>query len=116
MPDTRTARIDLSDAGVVIVRIQNGARQVVDRREREPLDGDHNACTRNLADAFTALGLLIDTSPLGRTMGNVNLGLARLPMPMKMFVEESLALERRRKGPPLLWLRRRRRRCRRRTG
>jgi hypothetical protein len=33
---------------------------------------------------FTALALLIDTSPLGRTMGNVYLGVARLPMPMKM--------------------------------
>ena len=42
---------------------------------------------------FTALALLIDTSPLGRTMGNVYLGVAGLPMPMEMFVEESLALE-----------------------
>ena len=33
---------------------------------------------------FTALALLIDTSPLGPTMGNVYLGVARLPMPIKM--------------------------------
>ena len=48
---------------------------------------------RNIADAFTALALLIDTSPLGRTMGNVYFSVARLPMPMKMFTEESKALE-----------------------
>jgi len=47
---------------------------------------------RNIADAFTALALLIDASPLGRTMGNVYFSVARLPMPMKMFAEESQAL------------------------
>jgi hypothetical protein len=29
VPDTRTARIELSDAGIVVVRIRNGARQSV---------------------------------------------------------------------------------------
>ena len=40
-----------------------------------------------------ALALLIDASPLGRTMGNVYFSVARLPMPMRMFAEESKALE-----------------------
>src|SRR5215475_15026737 len=117
VPDTRTARIELSDVGVVIVRIRNGARQsvsdasenvstaiatrggqrrpiLVDIRQAAPLAADVRRMYsgRNIADAFTALALLIDTSPLGRTMGNVYLKIARLPMPMKMFVEESQAL------------------------
>ena len=118
VPDTRTARIELSDAGVVIVRIRNGARQsvsdasenvstaiatrggqrcpiLVDIRQGAPLAADVRRMYsgRNIADAFTALALLIDTSPLGRTMGNVYFSVARLPMPMKMFAEESKALE-----------------------
>ena len=47
---------------------------------------------RNIAEAFTALALLIETSPLGRTMGNVYFAVARLPIPMKMFAEEAKAL------------------------
>ena len=118
VPDTRTARIELSDAGVVVVRIRNGARQsmsdasenlsaavatrdgerrplLVDIRNAAPLAADVRRLysSQNIAKAFTALALLIDTSPLGRTMGNVYFAVARLPMPMKMFVEESKALE-----------------------
>jgi hypothetical protein len=118
VPDTRTARIDLSDAGVVIVRIRNGARQsvsdasenvsaavatcggqrrpiLVDIRKAAPLAADVRRMYsgRNIADAFTALALLIDSNPLGRTMGNVYFSVARLPMPMKMFADESKALE-----------------------
>jgi hypothetical protein len=118
VPDTRTARIELSDAGVVVVRIRNGARQsmsdasenlsaavatrdgqrrplLVDIRNAAPLAADVRRMYsgKNIADAFTALALLIDTSALGRTMGNVYFAVARLPMPMKMFVKESQALE-----------------------
>ena len=118
VPDTRTARIELSDAGFVVVRIRNGARQsvsdasenvataiaerggqlrpiLVDIRNAAPLAADVRRMYsgRNIADAFTALALLIDTNPLGRTMGNVYFSVARLPMPMKMFAEEPQALE-----------------------
>jgi len=118
VPDTRTARIELADSGVVIVRIRNGARQsvsdasenvstaiamrggqrcpiLVDIRQAAPLAADVRRMYSggNIADAFTALALLIDTSPLGRTMGNVYFSVARLPMPMKMFAEEKKALE-----------------------
>ena len=118
MPDTRTARIELSDAAVVTVRIRRGARQsmsdasdnlaaamatcnghrrplLVDIRNAAPLAADVRRLysSQHIANAFTALALLIDTSPLGRTMGNVYLAVARLPMPMKMFVEESTALQ-----------------------
>jgi hypothetical protein len=118
MPDTRTAHVELSETGVVVVRIRNGARQsmsdatenlstaiatrggvrrplLVDIRKAAPLAADvrKQYSGQNIADAFTALALLIDTSPLGRLMGNVYFSVARLPMPMRMFVEESLAFE-----------------------
>ncbi len=118
MPDTRTARIELSPAGVVVVRVRDGARQsmtdasenlsaaiaarggvrrplLVDIRTAAPLAADvrRQYSGQNIADAFTALALLIDTSPLGRMMGNVYFSIARLPMPMKMFVKEASALE-----------------------
>ena len=118
MPDTRTARIELSESGVVIVRIRKGARQsladasenlstaiatrggqrrplLVDIRHAAPLAADVRRMysARHIADAFSALALLIEMSTLGRMMGNVYLSVARLPMPMKMFVAESLAVE-----------------------
>ena len=118
MPETRTAQIDLVASGVVIVRIHNGARQsmtdasdnlttaiavaggtrspiLVDIRGAQPLAADVRRLYsgQNVADAFTALALLIEGSPLGRMMGNVYFNVARLPIPMQMFVEERKALE-----------------------
>ena len=118
MPETRTALIDLAATGVVVVRIRNGARQsmtdasenlataiavaagqrrpvLVDIRNAQPLAADvrRQYSNHNVANAFTALALLIDTSPLGRMMGNVYFSVARLPMPMQMFVDELKALE-----------------------
>ena len=117
MPDTRTAFIELSDTGIVIVRVRDGIRQsvtdasenlstaiamrggerrplLVDIKKAAPLAADvrRQYSSQHIADAFTALALLIDTSALGRMMGNVYFAVARLPMPMKMFVDESLAL------------------------
>ena len=118
MRETATAHIALGDDGVVSVRVRPGAQQsmtdarenlgsalalregvrrplLVDIRKAAPLAADVRRMYsgRNIAEAFTALALLIDTSPLGRTMGNVYFSVARLPMPMKMFAEESKALE-----------------------
>jgi hypothetical protein len=118
MPETRTANIVLAESGVVIVRIHHGARQsmtdasenltmavrvgtgmrrpiLVDIRGAQPLAADVRRLYsgQNVADAFTALALLIEGSPLGRMMGNVYLSVARLPMPMQMFVEEKKAFE-----------------------
>ena len=118
MPHTRTARIELSETGIVVVRIQNGARQsmtdagenlstaiatgggvrrplLVDIRTAAPLAADVRRAysAQHIAEAFIALALLIDVMPLGRLMGNVYFSVARLPMPMKMFVNESVALE-----------------------
>ena len=118
MPDTRTAQISLSEAGVVIVRVRSGARQsmtdasenlamaiaqaggrrrplLVDIRGAQPLAADvrRQYSGQTVADAFSALALLVEGSPFGRMMGNVYFSVAQLPMPMKMFVEESQALE-----------------------
>jgi len=118
MPETRTALIELAASGIVIARINHGARQsvtdagdnvttaiavaaglrrpiLVDIRHAQPLAADVRRLYSgpNVADAFTALALLIEGSPLGRMMGNVYFSVARLPMPMQMFVEEPKALE-----------------------
>ena len=117
MPHTRTALIELSDTGIVIVRVRNGVRQsipdasenlstaiatragqrrplLVDIQKAAPLAADvrRQYSSQQIADAFTALALLTDTTTLGRLMGNVYFSVARLPMPMKMFVDESQAL------------------------
>jgi hypothetical protein len=118
MAETRTANIELADSGVVIVRIRRGARQsltdasenltaaisvaagtrrpiLVDIRAAQPLAADVRRLYsgQNVATAFTALALLIEGSPLGRMMGNVYFSVARLPMPMQMFVDQKKALE-----------------------
>jgi hypothetical protein len=118
MPETRTARIELADSGIVIARVNNGARQsltdasenlttaiaiaaghrrpiLVDIRNAQPLAADVRRLYsgQNVANAFTALALLIEGSTLGRMMGNVYFSVANLPMPMQMFVEEGKAIE-----------------------
>ena len=117
MAETKTAIIGLNDTGVMIVRIRNGARQsvtdasenlstaiaarggqrrplLVDIQMAAPLAADvrRQYSSQTIAEAFTAMALLINTTALGRLMGNVYFSVARLPMPMKMFVEESQAL------------------------
>jgi hypothetical protein len=118
MPETRTAEILLSDTGVVVVRIRRGARQsvtdarenltvavaeaagvrrplLVDIRGAQPLAADvrRQYAGQTVVNAFSALALLIDASPFGRMMGNVYFSVAQLAIPMKMFVDESQALE-----------------------
>jgi hypothetical protein len=118
MPDTRTAHISLSAGGMVIVRIRQGARQsitdakenlaaaisatggtrrplLVDIRGAQPLAADvrREYSGQTVVDAFTALALLVEASPLGRMMGNVYFSVAQLPIPMKLFVDESQALD-----------------------
>ena len=118
MPDTRTAEIHLSESGIVMVRIRKGARQsipdakenlvtavaaaagvrrpiLVDIRGAQPLAADvrRTYSGETVAHAFSALALLIEGSPFGRLMGNVYFSVAQLAIPMKMFVDESQALE-----------------------
>jgi hypothetical protein len=116
MPDTRTAVIHLSDDGLVIVRIRDGAHQslddakanlaaavseaagrrppvLIDIRTAQPLDADarHHYSGQTLTDSFSAVALLINGSPLGRMIGNVYLRIARLGIPTQLFTDESHA-------------------------
>jgi hypothetical protein len=118
MPDTETARIALDDSGVVVVRIRNGAQQslaearenlavaidqtkgqrrpvLIDIRHAQALDAEarHHYSGQILSDHFSALGLLVEASPLGRMIGNVYLRIARPGVPTQLFTGETEALE-----------------------
>jgi len=115
--DTKTAVIHLSEDGLVIVRIRNGAYQsledaktnlmtavaatagsrrplLVDIRTAKPLDADarHHYSGQTLVDAFSVLALLVDASPFGRMMGNVYLRIARPGIPTQLFSDETQAV------------------------
>src|SRR5262245_25017409 len=102
MPDTKTAVINLSNDGLVVVRIRDGAYQsledakgnlamalsettgrrrplMIDIRTARPLDADarHQYSGQTLVDNFTAMALIVEGSPFGRMVGNVYLRVAR---------------------------------------
>jgi hypothetical protein len=118
MPDTRTAQISMSDGGVVVVRIRNNARQsvpdahenlaaalsetagrrrplLVDVRTAQPLAADvrQQYTGPTVVNAFTALALLVEASPMGTMMGNVYLRVASLGIPTKLFTSEPEAMQ-----------------------
>jgi len=116
MRETRTAIIELESEGVLVVRINDGARQLlpdaeqnlgaalierggtrrpllIDIRTAVPLDADvrHYYSGQVLVSGFTALALLVDASPLGRMIGNVYFRVARPGIPTKLFTDGSEA-------------------------
>jgi hypothetical protein len=116
--ETRTARIELLDLGVVVTRIRQGAVQdLADAREnlgasttaaggvRRPLLVDisgaaplppevrHYYTGERLVGAFTALALVVEASPLGTTMGNIYLRIASPGIPTRLFTREAAALD-----------------------
>ena len=118
MPATKTARIDLNEAGLLIVRINDGAFQtlddakenlamavsetngqrrplLIDIRRAQPLDADarHHFSGQTLVDRFSALALLVEGNPFGRMMGNVYLRIARPGIPTELFSDEAQATE-----------------------
>jgi hypothetical protein len=118
MLDTRTARITLNEHGTVVVRIRKDAHQslddarenlagalsetggtkrplLIDIHGAQPLAADvrHHYSGQTLVDGFSALALLIDSSPLGRMMGNVYLRVARPGIPTQLFSDEDGAQE-----------------------
>jgi hypothetical protein len=118
MPETKTARIALNPAGLLIVRIKDGARQsladakenlaaavaetqgerralLIDISKAQGLDADarHHYSGQTLVERFSALALLIESSPFGRMMGNVYLRVARPGIPTQLFSDEARALE-----------------------
>jgi hypothetical protein len=117
MRETRTAQIGLGEDGILIVRIRKGAKQLpADARENlaaafaercdrrrpllvditgsQPLDTDtrHLYMGELLVQGFTALGLLVEASPLGRMMGNVYFRVARPGIPVHLFTDEPSAM------------------------
>src|SRR5262245_20648575 len=118
MADTKTAVIHLSEDGLVIVRIRDGAYQslndakanlatalaatagrrrplLVDIRTAQPLDAEarHLYSGQTLVDGFVTLALLVDSSTFGRMMGNVYLRIARPGIPTQLFTDEPRAVE-----------------------
>lgn len=118
MPNTKTARIALSEEGLLIVRINDGAHQsladakenlavavsetrgqrrplLIDIRTAQPLDADarHHFSGQTLVERFSALALLIEASPLGQMIGNVYLRVARPGIPTRLFSDEVRAIE-----------------------
>ena len=116
MPVTKTARIDLNEAGLLIVRINDGAFQtlddakenlamavsetkgtrrplLIDIRRAQPLEADarHHFSGQTLVDRFSALALLVEGNPFGRMMGNVYLRIARPGIPTQLFSDEAQA-------------------------
>src|SRR6476660_4991673 len=118
MADTKTARIELNEQGVVRVRIYDGAEQsiadarenlatavsategrrrplLIDIRRAKPLDADarHHYSGQTLVDAFSALALLVEGSPFGKMFGNVYLRIAKPGVPTRLFSDETDAAE-----------------------
>jgi len=116
MPNTRTARISLTGDGVVVVKIRHGVTQsledaqanltaaidatagrrrplLVDIRGSQPVDAAvrHHYSGTRVADHFSALALVIDSTPLGRMVGNVYFRVAHLDLPKQLFAHESEA-------------------------
>ena len=116
--ETTTAYIGLASDGVLIVRVRKGAHQrpeharenldaavaetdghrrplLVDITGSPPLDAEtrHLYSGERLVSAFTALGLLVEASPLGRMMGNLYFRIARPGIPTQLFVDEDRAIE-----------------------
>jgi|SRR5688572_309631 hypothetical protein len=118
MPITPTALISLREDGVVVVKIHDGAVQaledakanldaaigasaahrrplLVDMRGARPVDAavQHHYSGPRIAEHFTALALVVESTPLGRMMGNVYLRIAHLNIPAQLFADESEASE-----------------------
>jgi len=116
MRETATARIALGDDGVLVVRVRDDATQfakdarenltaaiaetqgrrrplLVDITRSQPLDAEarHLYSGRTLVDAFTALALVVEGSPLGLMMGNVYFRVASPGIPARLFTDEGRA-------------------------
>jgi len=52
----------------------------------------HYYSGENLTEWFSALGLLVDASPLGRVMGNLYIRIARPGIPTRLFTDEEVAM------------------------
>lgn len=116
MTDTATAKVALRDNGVVEVRIKEGAHQslddarenlaaalaarggrrrplLIDIRGAQPLEPPvrHYYSGQVLIDGFSAIGLLVEASPVGVMMGNLYFRVARPGIPAHLFTDPGKA-------------------------
>ena len=112
---TRTARIEVLEDRIVVARVGDLVQTVDDAREnlaacsrlaapdRKPFLSDIRLAKPLMPEvrrvymgeslsAFSAMAMLVRGTPLGRTMGNVYLKIARPGIPTKLFAQESKAL------------------------
>lgn len=70
-------------------------RLLVDIRRGEALSADvrHFYSGDKLIEWFSAMALLVNSSPVGRVMGNLYLRIARPGVPTRLFTEESAAMD-----------------------
>ena len=68
---------------------------LVDIRGAQPLDAAvrHHYSGKLVAEHFSALAILVESTPLGRMLGNVYLRVAHLNIPTQLFADESEASE-----------------------
>jgi hypothetical protein len=67
---------------------------LIDMRRARPLSSEvrHYYSGEQLVGVFSALGLLIEASPLGRMMGNVYLRVVKVGIPARLFADEAEAI------------------------
>jgi hypothetical protein len=113
--ETRTARIEVLEGRIVVARIRDLVQTIDDARanldacarlaapDRKPLLSDIRQAKPLMPEvrrvymgehlaAFAAMAMLVRSTPLGRTMGNVYLKIARPGIPTKLFAQEPRAL------------------------
>ena len=69
-------------------------RLLIDIRKAELISAEvrHYYSGEQLTQWFSALALLVEASPLGRTMGNLYLRIARPGVPTRLFSDENAAM------------------------
>jgi hypothetical protein len=68
---------------------------LIDISRAKPLDPEvrHFYTGERLVEAFLALGLLVEASPLGRMMGNIYFSVAKPGIPTRLFTDEPSAIQ-----------------------
>lgn len=117
MVTTATAVAQARADGIIAIRINQGAKQsladaqenvaslrnlaagrrapaLIDMSGALPLDPEvrHYYADPKIADAVSAIALVVAASPLGRMMGNVYMRMARTGVPMRLFPDEPSAV------------------------
>lgn len=117
MSQTRTAFLELSEDGIIIVSINRNMKQHISDAEEnlgaavdlakphrrsilidiqfcEPLEADvrHFYSGKILVNSFKALALVVDASPLGVMMGNIYFKVAKPGIPTQLFTDKRKAI------------------------